>query len=208
MNNTKKDMLILLLVILGLCACSPKFSQPHAHSVLRPQAEHRYMTNQDVYRVEDSNSLVRVTNSQGSAVNTFGLFISQIWSGDACSGSALYASTTTAGGGFFKQTNFSGNESVSIGSNFLYNMVSNALFYGAYTDSPSTSLYPGINNSGGNTWCIYIGVFGDNTCHQGESCAPHNLVVVNAQTVIAVTILCDDSTQSCSAKTGSPNQLF
>lgn len=96
---------------------------------------------------------------------------------------------------------------MTVGANFLYNMVSNALFYGYYTNSPATSLLPGVNNSGGDSWCINIGVFGNNACHQGESCSVNNLVTVHSQSVISIPITCNDSNETCTATTAK-NQMF
>lgn len=115
-----------------------------------------------------SESHVKLHNTAATSTVVYGVYIRQfayVTPGQSCiSPTAIYSSTiNTAAGAMVMPVTIGANSEVSIGANYLYNMIYNAMYYVQVVNpsSPPGCALPGCTWGSDLTaynWCIYVGV--------------------------------------------------
>lgn len=125
-----------------------------------------FMTPQDLLR-NDASSGISLRNNRNSAAAVYGLYVRQysyVVPGGTCNSSTVIYSTTqnTTAGAFVMPTTIPAGKSAAVGSNYLYNMIFQAIYYEniIIPVSPPGCALPGCT-WGSDTikynWCIYLG---------------------------------------------------
>lgn len=159
----------------------------------------------------NANSLFTV-KKLGAAKTIYGLYLPQLayTTTDCNSAIVLYTSTNVAGA-MYSSRLMPTNESVSVGKNYLYNMLYTAIYYNNQNSfSSSVCTLPGCSwftdISPPIKWCVYVGAIAPNPPITGTNVAPYgqaisgagyNYDAVNSYQYIGP-ISCNDSTLECS----------
>lgn len=128
-----------------------------------------FMTPRDLLR-NDGPSNINLHNSRNSATTVYGLYIYQyafVPRGQSCSSpSVIYPSVdlpgNNAGGAFVTPITLNAGKTAAIGSNYLYNMIYEAIYYVRINivGSPPGCALPGCSwlaEPATYDWCIYLG---------------------------------------------------
>ena len=125
-----------------------------------------FMTPRDLL-YNDIASNINLRNNKSSATTVYGLYVRQfsyVTPGDTCDHSTVMYSTTknTTAGSFVMPTVLNAGKSAAIGSNYLYNMIYEAIYYLniIIPSSPPGCQLPGCTWGSDSTiynWCIYLG---------------------------------------------------
>lgn len=137
-------------VTLMLCA-QAQGKDPNAYS---------FMTARDMKDLNLSN--ITITNQTAQSISASGLFIASYDVNDCSSCFGGVVSGDNAGGAFASTVTFKPNQSIPVGSNYLYNMLYNGIYYIKNTAGSSPCSLPGCSWPGDDTnvrgWCITINV--------------------------------------------------
>lgn len=124
-----------------------------------------FMTPRDMLRNE-ANSNINLRNTRNTDITVYGLYVRQyayLSPGQSCdSATPIYTGNITTGA-VVSPTDIKAGKSVAIGSNYLYNMILQAIYY-EYLNIPSPPgcALPGCtwgSDSALFNWCIYLGAF-------------------------------------------------
>lgn len=125
-----------------------------------------FISSRDAVR-NDSTSNLSLYNNRGSAISVYGLYVRQyayVTPGDTCDHSTVIYSTTQnkTAGAFVMPTVINAGKGAAIGSNYLYNMIYQAIYYEniIIPSSPPGCALPGCTWGSDTTkynWCIYLG---------------------------------------------------
>ncbi len=150
----------------GICLLSI-LSSMSVHAASQNPTAHALMTMRDLQGPDLSN--ITLINNTGAPITVSGLFIASFDVNDcsACFGGIV--SGDNLGGAVVAPTTFNVNQAVPIGSNFLYNMLYNGIYYIKNTAGSSPCSLPGCSWPGDNPsvtgWCITINVVSPNSSY-------------------------------------------
>lgn len=127
----------------------------------------QFMTSRDILSPNLSASNVYLQNNQATAVTVYGLYVLQyayVNPGQTCaSATVIYpASNNITAGAYVMPTSIGAGKKSMIGSNYLYNMIYQAIYYEniIIPSSPPGCALPGCTwgaDSSQYQWCIYLG---------------------------------------------------
>jgi hypothetical protein len=188
------------------------FSQTNSHGFMSP----RDVLGKGAY------SNINLQNNRNSAVTVYGLYVRQFsyvtpW--DTCNHATVMYSTTqnTTAGAFVAATTINAGKSAAVGSNYLYNMLYEAIYYIniLIPSSPPGCALPGCTWGTDTTnynWCIYLGALAPVMTSTGytanvppstdsaSSAGLYNYNLVNNYIYLGP-ISCNDQTLTCTAAT-------
>lgn len=130
-----------------------------------------------------------------------GIYLQALYAGSTCSGGGVVFTSPASStfGAMWTGGLVLNNQTIAIGANYLYEMLTIAIYEG-YEDagginSPTT---PGANsyNSGSNAWCIRLGIAGGTPVVPNASVTTSLLAFGDSN---SISITCNDTTKSCSA---------
>lgn len=131
-----------------------------AHAQGKDPNAYALMTVRDVK--DNILSNITITNRTGKAISTSGLFIASFDVNDCSSCFGGIVSGDNLGGAMIAPITFKVNQSVSIGQNYLYNMLYNGIYYIKNTAGSSPCSLPGCSWPGDDPsvrgWCITINI--------------------------------------------------
>jgi hypothetical protein len=180
-----------------------------------------FMTPRDIFNHE-STSNISLRNNRGLPATVFGLYVRQysyVNPGDTCDHATVMYSTTEnkTAGSFVMPTSISAGKSVAIGSNYLYNMIYEAIYYLniIVPSSPPGCALPGCTWGSDTTkynWCIYLGALAPVSVTSGytasvppSTVAPSSSGLYNYDLVSSYVYLgpisCSDQTLTCRVST-------
>lgn len=148
-----------------LCTLCGLWLATNANSKNKELSDYALMTARDVQSTGLSN--ITITNRTDVPLTVSGLFIASFDVNDcsACFGSIV--SGDNLGGAVVSSVTFSTNQSLSIGKNYLYNMLYNGIYYIKNTVGSSPCSLPGCSWPGDDPnvrgWCITINVISPNS---------------------------------------------
>lgn len=164
--------------------------------------EQQLATGRDIL-VKDSSSLITLNHNTGGTISSTGIYIQALCYNSGCT-------TTTNGyqnknglafGAIYSGVTFLNNDSVTIGSNFLYNMIYHALYQANQTSGSIGSTYtPGQAGSSGNAWYIKLGVI---TSTPGPLSNTIGSEALSYGSATSISITCDDAAFTCTAGSSS-----
>jgi hypothetical protein len=118
------------------------------------------MTARDMNGIDLSN--ITITNRTAQSISASGLFIASFDINDCSSCFGDIVSGDNAGGAVTSTVTFEPNQPIPIGSNYLYNMLYNGIYYIKNTAGSSPCSLPGCSWPGDDAnvkgWCISINV--------------------------------------------------
>lgn len=140
-----------------LCFISSTFAQEH------------FITSRDLLTI-DSASNISLQNNRTSAATVYGLYVRQyalVTPGQSCDDAIIIypATDNITAGAFLMPTGIGPGKKAIVGSNYLYNMIYEAIYYeyiNIPSDPPGCAL-PGCTWGSDVTeyhWCIYLGALG------------------------------------------------
>lgn len=146
-----------LLIFLSQLVVTPIFAQSNISNLMTP----RDLLN------NDSVSNINLQNNRHSAATVYGLYVRQyayVTPGQMCDGAVtIYpAANNIAAGAFVMPTVINAGAKAAVGSNYLYNMIYQAIYYEniIIPSSPPGCALPGCTWGSDSTqynWCIYLG---------------------------------------------------
>lgn len=190
------------------------------------------MTARDVQAGLTSN--ITITNRTGQTITSSGLFIASYDVNDcsACTGNILAGDNVA--GAMVSMVSLSPNQTVSIGQNYLYNMLYNGIYY-VRSNGASPCLLPGCSwpaDTPNITWCITINAISPNSSYTSSNYTRGSLPPAKAPRYSAAgnfspyykydlidpltlgsgnaclgPITCDDQTLTCSVSTAQNEVL-
>lgn len=129
--------------------------------------DHALMTASDIQNTVLSN--ITLTNNTGASITVSGLFIASFDINDCSSCYGGIVSGDNLGGAVVSPLNFKANQTLSIGQNYLYNMLYNGIYYIKNTTGSSPCSLPGCSWPGDDPnvkgWCITINVISPNSSY-------------------------------------------
>jgi hypothetical protein len=149
------------------CALGGIFLMLGAHAKNKDQNAYALMTARDMRHLDLSN--ITITNGTAASISVSGLFIASFDVNDcsACFGGIVAGDNL--GGAMVSPVTFKANQSLSIGQNYLYNMIYNGIYYIKNTAGSSPCSLPGCSWPGDDTnvtgWCISINVVSSNSSY-------------------------------------------
>ena len=158
MIRVNNCLLFMLSVVCLITSADAKNKDPNDYAL---------MTARDVQRIGLSN--ITITNRIGVPITVSGLFIASFDINDcsACFGSVV--SGDNLGGAVVSPVAFKANQSLSIGQNYLYNMLYNGIYYIKNTVGSSPCSLPGCSWPGDDPnvrgWCITINAISPNSSY-------------------------------------------
>jgi hypothetical protein len=142
------------------------FSQCFIVSAFAQTNLSRFMTPRDLLN-NDSVSNISLQNNRGSAATVYGIYVRQyayVTPGQSCdSATVIYSATgNITAGAFVMPTVINSGKRAAVGSNYLYNMLYQAIYYEniIIPASPPGCALPGCTWGSDSTqynWCIYLG---------------------------------------------------
>lgn len=161
---------------------------------------------------------INLHNNRNSAVTVYGLYVRQYASvapGASCNSQVVLYPTTqnAAAGSFVTPTDIKPGKSAVIGSNYLYNMIYEAIYYLTINMGTAPCALPGCTWGADSTmfnWCIYLGALSPVTTSTGytarippfaaaaSSGVSYNYNLINNYITLGP-ISCNDQTLTCSA---------
>lgn len=160
-----------------------------------------FMTSADIASGTLSN--LRIKNTGGSSRTITGIYIFTLTSNPSdCTTSTLYDSQTDPYGALWApKVTITQNQTISIGANYLYNMMMLSL-YEAYIAGYTGGHYtPGNAEEGNHEWCLWLGITDELTTPGDPLPLGSQLVqyIDPDNTPINFTnVTCNDSTRTCS----------
>lgn len=176
-----------------------------------------FMTPRDLLH-NNSASNINLQNNRSSAASVYGIYVSQyayVTPGQSCSSAVtIYpVSNNTTAGAFVMPTVIGPGEKAAIGSNYLYNMIYEAIYYEniIIPSSPPGCALPGCTWGSDTTkynWCIYLGALAPVSTSAGytanvppstdaaSSSGLYNYNLVSSYSYLGP-ISCDDRTLAC-----------
>lgn len=125
-----------------------------------------FMTSRDVLN-HNATSNISLQNTRNIATTVYGLYVRQyayVMPGENCNtATVIYpAANNTTAGAFVMPTVISAGKRAAVGSNYLYNMIYQAIYYEniIIPSSPPGCALPGCTWGSDTTqyhWCIYLG---------------------------------------------------
>lgn len=176
-----------------------------------------FMTSRDLLGGEPASN-INLQNNRSSPAIVYGLYVRQyayVTPGQSCSNATLIypASNNTTAGAFVMPTQISSGKKAAVGSNYLYNMIYEAIYYEniIIPSSPPGCALPGCTWGSDITkynWCIYLGALGPVSTSSGytSSVPPSGDIASSVGTydynvirdyVYLGPISCDDKTLTC-----------
>lgn len=176
-----------------------------------------FMSPRDLLQ-QDVNSNISLHNNRRSPVNIFGLYVRQyayVTPGQSCDkATIIYPSTlNTTAGAFVMPIMVRGGQGAAIGSNYLYNMIYQAIYYEniIIPVSPPGCALPGCTWGSDTTiynWCIHLGAlspvatsagYTSNVPPSTDAASTAGLYDYNLVTnhIDLGPISCNDQTQTC-----------
>lgn len=175
--------------------------------------------------IEGTNSNINLRNNSSVDATVYGLYIRQyayVTPGNSCNAATLIYTGNVTGGSFVTPVTINAGKSAALGSNFLYNMIMQAIYYEniIIPSSPPGCALPGCTWGTDSThynWCIHLGALAPvaNSSSYTASIPPstdtasgagyqYNLISSYAD---IGPISCNDQTLTCSVAT-QQNQAF
>jgi hypothetical protein len=176
-----------------------------------------FSTSRDLSAV--SASSLKLKNSAETARVVYGLYVRQfsyVAAGQSCSGATVMypASDNKAAGAIAMPVTIPAGGTVSVGANYLYNMIYNAIYYLniVIPASPPGCALPGCTWGSDSTiysWCIYLGVLGPVSGGYSAKIVPSSIAVSSGAYSYNLAsgsssigpISCDDQTMTCTLLT-------
>lgn len=180
----------------------------------------QFMTSRDFLRA-DNSSKINLQNNKNAAATVFGVYVRQyayVTPGDSCNNSTVIYSTTqnTTAGSVVMPVIINSGKSAAIGSNYLYNMIYEAIYYEniIIPVSPPGCALPGCTWGSDTTkynWCIFLGALTPVTttssytsnvppsADAASSVGNYNYDLVNNYVTLGP-IACNDQTLTCTAE--------
>lgn len=191
------------------------FSQFVMISAFAQTNSNEFMSSRDLLTSE-SPSNISLQNNRSSAVTVYGLYVRQyarVTPGQSCNSAIVSypASNNITGGSFVMPTVIASGGRAAVGSNYLYNMIYEAIYYLSIIGSPVCSL-PGCTWGSDTTqynWCIYLGALAPVSTSAGytanvppssdmaSSAGLYNYNLISNYNYLGP-ISCDDRTLTCS----------
>ncbi len=193
-----------LPLMLVLCLFNTLFAQANVSG---------FMMSRDLLGDSESSN-INLHNNRSSNVTAFGLYVRQyayVLPGESCASATTIFPTNIniAAGAVVSPTVIPAGKSVSVGSNYLYNMILQAIFYASILNPPVCAL-PGCTWGSDFTlchWCIYLGALAptSNASNYISNVPPSTVAVSGSgydynlisNYVYLGPISCNDSTQTC-----------
>lgn len=194
------------------------FAQFFAANTFASTDSSGFMTPRDLMQ-NDSSSNIILANHGSSATTVYGIYVRQfayVTPGENCgSAISMYSATDniTAGASVMPITINAGKSAV-VGSNYLYNMIYQAIYYKdiVHDTSPPGCFLPGCtwgNDSTIYNWCIYLAALAPVTTTAGytsnvppstdeASSGSYNYNLTNTYVYLGP-ISCNDQTMTCTA---------
>lgn len=149
--NTKKQFFLFAAIFFLNSADAEKQSAPSRESMLSQPL----MTLQDISNQAVSN--ISISNRTGNPITVNGLFVASFDVNDCsmCFGSVVAGDNVS--GTFVAPVYFKNNQTVSVGQNYLYNMLYNGIYYVKTTVGSSPCSLPGCSWPGDDPsvrWCL------------------------------------------------------
>jgi len=179
-----------------------------------------FMTPRDLLSNDAAASNINLQNNRNLAATVYGLYVRQfsyVLPGNTCDqATVIYASTqNTAAGSVVMPTTISAGRSAAVGSNYLYNMIYQAMYYVniLFPSSPPGCALPGCTWGSDSTiynWCVYLGALAPNNISTSytsnvppstdsvSSASVYNYDLVNSYVYLGP-ISCNDQTLTCTA---------
>jgi hypothetical protein len=176
-----------------------------------------FMTSRDLLN-NDSTSNISLQNNRSSATSVYGLYVRQyayVAPGQSCNTATVIYSVTNniTAGAFVTPATISPRGKAAVGSNYLYNMLYEAIYYEniIIPSSPPGCALPGCTWGSDTTkynWCIYLGALAPVSTSSGytanvppstdaaSSPGLYNYNLVSAFTYLGP-ISCNDKTLTC-----------
>lgn len=136
-------------------------------SVFAQTSFSEFMTSRDLSNNNEPSSNIGLQNNRGSAVTVYGLYVLQyayVPVGQNCSNATvIYSAVDNINAGTFVMlTVINSGKKAVVGSNYLYNMIYQAIYYANIIIplSPPGCALPGCTWGSDSTqynWCIYLG---------------------------------------------------
>jgi hypothetical protein len=127
---------------------------------------HEFMTPLDLLN-NAASSGINLHNNRNSAATVYGLYVRQyayVTPGSSCSNATIIypSSSNVTAGSFVSPTVINAGKSAAIGSNYLYNMIYQTIYYEniIIPSSPPGCALPGCSwgsDTATYNWCIYLG---------------------------------------------------
>lgn len=156
MNKSKE---YLFFVLTGT------FLMMSAHAGSPDLTAYSLMTKRDMK--DNTLSKITITNNTNQSITVSGLFIASFDVNDCSSCFGSIVSGDNLGGAVVSPVTFKSNQAVSMGANFLYNMLYNGIYYIKNTAGSSPCSLPGCSWPGDDTnvrgWCITINAISPNS---------------------------------------------
>jgi hypothetical protein len=193
------------------------FSQLVIVSALAQTNLSAFMTPPDILNNESASN-ISLHNNRGSAATVYGLYVRQyayVTPGQGCDSATVIYSTTNniTAGALVMPTVISPGRRAAVGSNYLYNMLYEAIYYEniIIPSSPPGCALPGCTWGSDSTkynWCIYLGALAPVSTSSGytanvppstEAASSTGLYNYNliSNYVYLGPISCDDRTLAC-----------
>ncbi len=138
----------------------------NVHAKTPDPNDYAFMTASDIQRAAVSN--ITITNQIGTPITVSGLFIASFDINDCSSCFGNIVAGDNLGGAVVSPVTFKTNQTLSIGQNYLYNMLYNGIYYIKNTSSSPCAL-PGCSWPGDNPyvqgWCITINAISPNSSY-------------------------------------------
>lgn len=191
-------------------------------------AQTNFKTPRDLL-ANNSPSGISLKNNRSTATSVYGLYVRQfayVTPGNTCdTASIIYpAAQNTTAGSFVLPTVINAGKSAAIGSNYLYNMIYEAIYYEniIIPSSPPGCALPGCTWGTDTTiynWCIYLGALAPVSTSTGytanvppstDSASSIGLYDYNlvSNYVTLGPISCNDRTFTCVAVTQQTQSFF
>ena len=176
-----------------------------------------FMTSRDLLK-NNSASNINLQNNRNSAATVYGLYVLQyayVEPGQSCNNATVIYSMTanTTAGAFVTPTLINAGRKAALGSNYLYNMIYEAIYYEniIIPSSPPGCALPGCTWGSDTTqynWCIYLGALAPVSTSSGytanvppsaglaSSAGLYDYNLINNYTYLGP-ISCNDKTLTC-----------
>ena len=187
-----------------------------------------FMTPRDLRSNFESSSNISLQNNSALAKTVYGLYVRQyayVTPGQSCNNATVIYSATnnTTAGAFVMPTVINAGKKAAVGSNYLYNMLYQAIYYEylIIPSSPPGCALPGCTWGSDTTrynWCIYLGALAPVSTTSGytskvppstdaaSSPGLYNYNLINNYIYLGP-ISCNDRTLTCNA-TSQQTQSF
>ncbi|MDP1603313.1 MAG: hypothetical protein Q8M03_08615 [Legionella sp.] len=200
---------LFLLIFFLFDYLTPAFAEKHSPA---------FMTPRDLINSHESISNISLQNNRNSAVTAYGLYVRQyayVTPGQSCNNAIMIypATNNITAGAFVMPTVINPGRRAALGSNYLYNMIYQAIYYEniIIPSSPPGCALPGCTWGSDTTdynWCIYLGALAPVSTASGytanvppsteaaSSAGTYNYNLINNYSYLGP-ISCNDKTLTC-----------